>query len=106
MNRTFLVGFALLGLAGCASDQQLLDKQQPMAVETAVNRGRFELDCPEAKGSVLSREVVQPVINAPRLGGVERAEYTVGIEGCGKRMTSVVVCALDGSGCFAAEGRR
>jgi hypothetical protein len=39
-------------------------------------------------------------------GGVERAEYTVGVEGCGKRMTEVAVCAVDGTGCFAAEERR
>jgi hypothetical protein len=104
--RTFLAVWALVGLAGCATEQQMLDKHQSQAVETAVNRSRFEMGCPEAKGSVLSRVMVQPAINAPRYGGVERAEYTVGIEGCGKRMTSVVVCAVDGSGCFAAEGRR
>jgi hypothetical protein len=105
MNRTALVGFALVSLAGCATDEQMLDKQESQAVETAVKRARFEMSCPEAIGHALSRVMVQPAIRAPRYGGVDRAEYTVGIEGCGKRMTSVVVCAVDGSGCFAAEGR-
>jgi hypothetical protein len=106
MNRTFLLGFALVSLVGCVTDQQRLDKQEPQAVETALKRARFEMNCPEATGRALSRELIQPAINAPRVGGVTRAEYTIGIEGCGKRTTSVVVCAIEGSGCFAAEGRR
>jgi hypothetical protein len=106
MNRSLLPVLALAGLAGCATDQQMLDKQEPEAVDTAVKRARFEMGCPEATGHTLSRVIVQPAINAPRYGGVTRAEYTIGIEGCGKRSTSVVVCALEGSGCFAAEGRR
>lgn len=88
--------------------RQPLDKGQATAVETAVKRARFEMGYPDAKGQVLSRQIIQPVLNAPArgLGGVERAEYTVGVEGCRKRMTKVVVCAVDGTGCFAAEGRR
>jgi len=105
MNRTVLLGLALLALAGCETPQQELDKNQATAVETAVSRGRFEMNCPDAKGQVLSREIVQPVLNTPN-AGVQRAEYTVGIEGCGKRTTEIVVCAVDGTGCFAAEGRK
>ena len=105
MNRSVLVAIAAMGLAGCASDQELLDKQQPTALQTAIARGRFEMACPEATGQVLSRVLAQPAVG-PRLGGVERGEYTIGIEGCGKRMTTIVVCAVDGTGCFAAEGRR
>ncbi|HYB49944.1 MAG TPA: hypothetical protein VED47_02430 [Burkholderiaceae bacterium] len=104
MNRTLLASLALLALTGCASQQQLLDKTQPTALETAVSRGRFEMGCPDATGQVLSRVMTQPVVG-PVMGGVERAEYTVGIEGCGKRMTEVVICPVDGSGCFAAQGR-
>ena len=106
MNRAVVVVLTLMGLAGCESPQQTLDKGQATAVETAVSRGRFEMACPEATGQVLSREIVQPALNAPRLAGVERAEYTVGVQGCGKRTTQVVICAVDGTGCFAAEGRR
>ena len=38
--------------------------------------------------------------------GVERAEYTVGVDGCGQRQTIVVVCPQDGSGCFAGGARQ
>ncbi len=102
MDRKFLVGLTVLALAGCQTDQQTLDTKQSSAVDAALTRGRFEMDCPAATGSVLSRQVIQPIA----FGGVERVEYTVGIEGCGKRMTSIVVCAADGTGCFAGEAPR
>lgn len=38
--------------------------------------------------------------------GVERAEYTFGVECCGKRQTIVVVWPQDGSGCFAGGLRQ
>jgi hypothetical protein len=34
--------------------------------------------------------------------GVERAEYTIGVSGCGERKTFVVLCPEGGDGCFAA----
>ena len=37
--------------------------------------------------------------------GFERAEYTIGVEGCGRRKTYIVVCQLDSTACFAASGR-
>jgi len=49
----------------------------------------------------LSSNVLQPVL----WGGQERAEYTVGVSGCGKRATYVVVCALGSPSCFAAASR-
>jgi hypothetical protein len=103
MTRLLLAGIALAGLAGCVSDQQALDQKQPMAIDTAVNPVRFSMNCPGATGQVLSRQIIEPVINAPRYGGIERAEYTIGVEGCGQRFTRVVVCNLAGDGCFAAQ---
>lgn len=94
---------ALLALAGCQSTEQMLDKQQDQAIQTALNRARFEMNCPSATGSVLSRKMVQPV--SMRFG-VQRAEYTVGITGCDKRTTMVVVCPQDNSGCFAGGPRQ
>ena len=92
---------ALLPL-GCATQAKLLDGMQGMAIQTAVSRGQFEMACPNATGTILSREVVQPAIQGPWLGGVQRAEYTVGVAGCGKRTTFVVICPEGGDGCFAA----
>ena len=97
----------LLTGAGCVTSQQLLDQSQPMAMQTALERGKFELNCPTATGVVISREVVQPQLQGtgPFMGGVQgiqRAEYTIGVSGCGKRTTFVVLCPEGGDGCFAA----
>jgi hypothetical protein len=103
MNRHTLIAAACLaGLAGCQSTDQQLDAQQQQAVTTAVQRVAFDMNCPGATGQVLSREMVAPV--SIRFG-VYRAEYTVGVEGCGQRQTIVVVCPQDGSGCFAGGER-
>jgi hypothetical protein len=99
--RAFCLVAALL-ITGCASQAQFLDGRQAMAMQTAVTRGQFEMNCATATGTILSREVIQPAIQAPALGGLQRAEYTVGVSGCGKRTTFVVVCPEEGDGCFAA----
>ena len=94
-----------LGMTGCVSQSQFLDNNQDAALQTAVNRGRFDLNCPAATGLVLSREVTQPVLQGPVVGGIQRAEYTVGVTGCGQKATYVVVCPEGGDGCFAAQSR-
>jgi hypothetical protein len=98
------VGAALLAcaaLSGCQSSEQILASEQGVAMQTAVQRGRFEMNCPEAFGQVLSSNLLQPAA----WRGLERAEYTVGVEGCGQRRTYVVVCQLGSPSCFAASGR-
>jgi hypothetical protein len=50
---------------------------------------------------VLSSNLLQPVL----WNGIERAEYTVGVEGCGEKSTYVVVCQVDSVNCFAVSGR-
>jgi len=102
---TLCMLMAAVSLAGCATDKQFLDSKQAAAVQTAENRARFEMNCKEAAGTVLSRTIVQPAVMAPRYGGIDRAEYTVGVAGCGKRETYVVACPDGGDGCFAADGR-
>jgi hypothetical protein len=37
---------------------------------------------------LISREVVEPAFVGPYVGGIPRNEYTVGVEGCGKRNTN------------------
>jgi hypothetical protein len=90
---------AVLAIASCESVTQMLDDDQAVATETALRRGRFDLACPQATARVLSQDVLQPVM----WGGYERAEYTVGIEGCGRRTTYIVVCAVGSTSCFAAR---
>jgi hypothetical protein len=93
---------AALTTAGCVSQAQFLDNHQAMAMQAAVSRGQFEMSCPGATGTIISREVVQPALQGPWVGGIQRAEYTVGVSGCGKRTTFVAVCPEGGDGCFAA----
>jgi hypothetical protein len=93
---------ATLALAGCASQAQFLEGKQAMAMQTAVSRGQFEMNCPAATGTLLSKEVVQPALQGPVVAGLQRAEFTVGVAGCGKRTTFVVICPDEGDGCFAA----
>lgn len=97
---------AVMLVSGCASEQQMLQQSQQQALDVALARARFDMNCPAATGEVLSQEMVQPAIMNPRFGGVERAEYTVGVTGCNQRVTLVVVCPQEGGGgCFAADGR-
>ncbi|HYN57963.1 MAG TPA: hypothetical protein VET87_00235 [Rubrivivax sp.] len=88
---------------GCASGPPFIDQAQPEAMAIAQRRAAFEFNCPAATTQLLSRETLQPV--SFRFG-IERAEYTVGVSGCGKRATYVVICPdQPGSTCFAAAGR-
>jgi hypothetical protein len=96
---------AALTALGCQTTAQIMDSLQPQAISVATRRAQFEMNCPAAAGQLISREEVQPVIMNPRFGGVVRAEYTVGVAGCGQRATYLVICPEDGSGCFAAGGR-
>jgi len=104
MKRT-LAALAL-ATAACASQSQLLQSKQPSAVETALARGRFDLNCPAATAVVLSSDYIQPVATGPWVGaGITRAEYTIGVEGCGQRKTYVVMCQDETSTCFAAHAQ-
>ena len=99
---------ALLGAAatvGCQTQQQMIQSQQAMAIQTALNRARFEMGCQSATGTVLSTNVSQPSVQGRFVSayGVQRLEYTVGVRGCGQRRTYIVVCPQGGAGCFAAQ---
>jgi hypothetical protein len=104
---TLLALVGALSTVGCQTQQQMVQSQQGMAVQTALNRARFEMNCQSATGTVLSTNVSQPAIQGRFASayGVQRIEYTVGVTGCGNRRTYIVVCP-EGGGCFAAPGRR
>ena len=93
---------AAMAVVGCATQGQFLDSKQTMAMQTAVSRGQFEMNCPEATPTLISREVIQPTLQSPWVNGIQRAEYTIGVSGCGQRTTFVVVCPEGGEGCFGA----
>ena len=100
--RILLTLAVIVAASGCASQGQFLDSKQDMAIQTAVNRGKFEMNCPQVTGELISREVVQPALQGPYVGGIQRAEFTAGVAGCGNRLTFVVICPEGGEGCFAA----
>jgi hypothetical protein len=104
MKMTLVLGGLVLaaGICGCVSQQQAVDEMQADATQVAKQRGKFELNCPTATASVLSKEMIQSEITNPRWAPPERAEYTVGVSGCDKRATYLVVCAYGGTGCVAA----
>jgi len=93
---------AVLSLAGCVSQAQFLDSKQGMALQTAVSRAQFELNCQDVTPTIISREVVQPALQGPWVNGIQRAEFTIGVAGCDRRKMFVVVCPEGGEGCFAA----
>jgi len=95
---------AVLVVAGCAS-APLTTTLEPQAMQTALTRARFEMNCQEATGQVLSSQNVAPLVETFRYSGPERAQFTIGVSGCGQRQTMVVICSGDGSGCFAGVGR-
>ncbi len=100
-TRMLLALVGVLFAMGCATQSQLLNNNQNAAIQAALSRGQFEMNCPEATPVVISREVVQPALQGPWVGGIQRAEYTIGVTGCGKRMSFVVICPEGGDGCFA-----
>ena len=59
------VAIALL-FGGCQSQQQVVDEMQADATQVAKQRGKFELNCPTATASVLSKEMIQSEIVNPR----------------------------------------
>jgi hypothetical protein len=96
---------ALASLASCESPNQILNDQAGVATQTALSRGKFDLSCPDAQASVLSRNLINPVLNGPLDQGVQRTEYTIGVSGCGKKATYITVCQVGAVGCIAGEGR-
>ncbi|MBX3028318.1 cysteine rich repeat-containing protein [bacterium] len=101
----FVACLALL-LAGCATQQQMLQQRQFQAEQVALQRARFDMNCPTATATVLSSDFIQPAIQGPWVQGLQRLEYTVGVEGCGERTTVVVMCQEGTETCFATNPGR
>ena len=96
---------ATLAVAGCMTEGQFLASRQPTAIQTALSRGQFEMNCPDATGEVLSQEFIQPPIEGPLVQGESRGLFTIGVAGCGQRRVYQVFCPMGGDSCAALEGR-
>ena len=69
---------AAITVAGCQTQQQMMDQQQPDARHVAQRRGAFELNCPAATAELLSKGIVpQPAFAIAEIAPPQRAEYTV-----------------------------
>ena len=99
LSSSIRVGLAALALpmilSACVTESQFLAQNAPSALNTALARGRFELNCPQASGTVLSQKVTY--INGMGIGmgggaGYEWTEYTIGVSGCGKRAVYETMC--------------
>ena len=96
---------APLAVAGCMTESQFLASKQPTAIQAAVTRAQFEMNCPSANGQVLSKEVTQPALQGPIVQGEERGLFTIGVAGCNQRRVYEVFCPMGGDNCTALEGR-
>lgn len=94
MKRSLAAALALL-VGGCASGPPFVDQMQSTAMGKAERRGQFELSCQAATGQVINREELAPMA----FGGPTRAQYTIGVTGCGKKMTVVVLCSQNNNQC-------
>ena len=103
-REVFQAMVAAIVLSGCASGPPFIEAAQPQAIQTAQRRAQFEFNCPAATGQVLSQEMMTSPLQYTRFAPPDRAEYTVGVAGCGQRHTYLVVCT-DGGGCVAVAGR-
>ena len=93
-------------LAGCTSPTQFRQQMEPVAVAEAKRRAAFELNCPDVTATLLSSETLQPEVRTFIYTGPERAVYNVGVSGCGKRATYVVICPDNGdNACFDGGSR-
>jgi hypothetical protein len=113
INRPIRASLAALVLpmiiSACATEAQFLAQNSPSALKTALTRGQFELNCPQATGTVLSQKVTY--INGLGVGmggggGYEWTEYTIGVRGCGKQAVYETMCRdPDNCNAFAQTGR-
>ena len=104
MKSSLAMGTVVIAVlfGGCQSQQQMVDEMLADATQGAKQRGKVELNCPTATAEVLSKEMIQSEVVNPRWAPPQRAQYTVGVAGCDKRATYLVVCAEGGTGCVAA----
>ncbi len=102
---TIVMLLAAVSAAACMTEGQFLASRQPTAIQSAVSRGQFEMNCPSATGEVLSQELTQPPIEGPLVQGESRGLFTIGVAGCGQRRVYQVFCPMGGDNCTALEGR-
>lgn len=61
-----LWSLALGILSGCATtESDLLNDNEPLAMQAASNRAQLEVKCPSLGAAVLSRKIIKPAASGP-----------------------------------------
>ncbi len=93
---------ALGFLSGCATTQSdLLNDNEPLAMQAATNRAQLEITCPSLGAAVLTRKIIKPAASGPLSSDESQALYTVKVEGCDREANYEVVCSVGGQ-CVAS----
>ena len=104
MSNSFIILplIGVLAMMGCSNVQaQWLDTLQPTAMQTAANQGQAEMSCPTVTPTLMSRQMAHlPGYYAP--WHMQLTQYTVNLEGCGKKQLYYILCPLDGTACYPA----
>jgi hypothetical protein len=104
-----IVGLSIgVGIAGCETVDETLDKQEQAANATVLKRAQFETACPSATASTLSRNLVKaPQETGPGASYAPNIlQYTVGVAGCGSRAVYTVLCQSGSTSCTVVESQR
>jgi hypothetical protein len=98
-----LLGLALVGLSACT--QSVTNATRPVALLAAENRVAYDLQCKKPDAKVLSSQVLPPRAMPGPSGSpddFERAQFNIGISGCGETRTMTVMCSQENS-CFTGD---
>jgi hypothetical protein len=71
---------------------ELADRMQPDALRAAQGRASSVFGCPSVTAEVLTKEAINAAQTTGWYEAPHRAEYTIGVSGCGKRGTYSVSC--------------
>jgi len=84
-----MVTIAVTQLAGCATtayDEKLYSRNSPVALQMAEAQFQSKMDCKEAKGTILSQEIVQD------RSFRDVTQFKINVKGCGKEAVYVIRC--------------
>jgi len=88
-------------LLGC-SEVPVVEALQPHAVRVAQERGASQLECPAATTEVLAKQPIEEATTTGWYQPPHRAQYSIGVSGCGKSATYDVTCNSHGESCIAS----
>jgi hypothetical protein len=86
-------------LCGCASERPPDEELKPSALKVAQELGSSQLGCPAATAQVMRQETIQEPQGTGWYEPPHRAEFTVGVSGCGRSTTFIVRCDERSNAC-------